>query len=68
MSAAFVPRPELEAQVRAAAEGAAFLLTGPRGAGKTTLLLRLARALERDGWSVVYLDLMGAASSPDRFG
>lgn len=68
MSGIEVPRPDLEARVRAAAEaGLPFLLTGPPGAGKTTLLLRLARVLDRSGWSPIYLDLMGAASSPDRF-
>jgi DNA polymerase III delta prime subunit len=68
VSAAWVPRPDLEAQLRARVEtGPPFLLGGPPGAGKTTLLLGLARALERDGWVCVYLDLMGAASSPDRF-
>ncbi|HET8647221.1 MAG TPA: ATP-binding protein, partial [Vicinamibacteria bacterium] len=40
---------------------------GPPGAGKTTLLQRTARALEGAGWATVYLDLMGAASSPERF-
>jgi hypothetical protein len=44
-----------------------FLLTGPPGAGKTTLLLRVAERLRADGWACVYLDLMAAASSPDRF-
>jgi DNA polymerase III delta prime subunit len=54
--------------VRAAVEtGPPFLFAGPPGAGKTTLLLGLARAFERDGWVCLYLDLMGAASSPDRF-
>jgi hypothetical protein len=43
------------------------LLTGPPGAGKTTLLLRAARALSERGWVPVYVDLMGAASSPERF-
>ena len=42
-------------------------LTGPPGAGKTTLLLRAADALAAAGWVPVYLDLMGAASSPERF-
>lgn len=46
--------------------GPAFL-TGPPGAGKTTLLLRVKTLLEGAGWSCVYLDLMAAASSPDRF-
>ena len=44
-----------------------FLLTGPPGAGKTTLLLRVAERLRAAGWACVYLDLMAAASSPDRF-
>ena len=43
------------------------LLGGPPGAGKTTLLLEIADTLHADGWSPVYLDLMGAASSPERF-
>jgi len=42
-------------------------LTGPPGAGKTTLLLRVAERLRGAGWACVYLDLMAAASSPDRF-
>lgn len=68
MSTAEVPRPDLEAELRARAEvSPPFLLAGPPGAGKTTLLLGLARALERDGWACLYLDLMGAASSPERF-
>src|SRR6185503_2987580 len=44
-----------------------LLLTGPPGAGKTTLLQTLAAALTREGYAVVSLDLMGAASSPERF-
>jgi hypothetical protein len=44
-----------------------FLFTGPPGAGKTTLLLRVAERLRAAGWACVYLDLMSAASSPDRF-
>jgi hypothetical protein len=50
-----------------AAVGGPLLLAGPPGAGKTTLLHRAARALETAGWRTVYLDLMGAASSPERF-
>jgi hypothetical protein len=46
--------------------GPAFL-TGPPGAGKTTLLLRVKALLEGSGWTCIYLDLMAAASSPDRF-
>jgi hypothetical protein len=48
-------------------DGPPLLLTGPRGAGKTTLLLSVCNALARDGWSPIYLDLMAAASSPERF-
>ena len=44
-----------------------ILVTGPPGAGKTTLLLETADALRAAGWAPVYLDLMGAASSPERF-
>ncbi len=63
-----VPRPDLEeALSRRARSGPPFLLAGPPGAGKTTLLLRLREALAAEGWLSVYLDLMGAASSPDRF-
>jgi hypothetical protein len=43
------------------------LLAGPPGAGKTTMLLRVAERLRVAGWACVYLDLMAAASSPDRF-
>ena len=68
MSVFEVPRPGLVAaladRVRA---GPPLLLTGPPGAGKTTLLLRVAERLRRDGWLPVYLDLMGAASSPEFF-
>lgn len=63
-----VRRPDLVAGLLARTRhGGAFLLTGPPGAGKTTLLQRLAEALAREGWVSVYLDLMGAASCPDRF-
>ena len=44
-----------------------MLLFGPPGAGKTTLLLETAGALSARGWTCIYLDLMGAASSPERF-
>ncbi len=50
-----------------ARRGGPLLLTGPPGAGKTTLLLRVAERLRTSGWTCVYLDLMAAASSPDRF-
>lgn len=69
MTAGFeIPRDELFRELSAKVRGSPpFLFAGPPGAGKTTLLLRLAEALARDGWAPVYLDLMGAASSPDRF-
>jgi hypothetical protein len=63
-----LPRPELlAALVSRVKAGPALVLSGPPGAGKTTLLQGLAGALTRDGWVPVYLDLMGAASSPERF-
>jgi len=43
------------------------VLSGPPGAGKTTRLLRVKAQLESAGWTCIYLDLMAAASSPDRF-
>ncbi len=68
MSGVEVPRADLEATLLARARSAPpFLLTGPPGAGKTTLLLSLREKLLREGMQPVYLDLMGAASSPDRF-
>ncbi len=68
MSPFEVPRADLdEALVGRARAGPPLLLAGPPGAGKTTLLLRLRERLAGEGWLPVYLDLMGAASSPDRF-
>lgn len=61
-------RPELlDPLVERACGGAPLLLTGPPGAGKTRLLAELAAALTRQGCGVVFLDLMAAASSPERF-
>ncbi|HEV8253411.1 MAG TPA: ATP-binding protein [Vicinamibacteria bacterium] len=67
MSAAF-PRIALRSAVLEAARGGpALLVTGPPGAGKTTLLLDCAETLAAAGWHILYLDLMAAASSPERF-
>lgn len=61
-------RPRLtSALVERASQGGPLVLAGPPGACKTTLLLQAARALADAGWTPVYLDLMGAASSPERF-
>jgi hypothetical protein len=68
MMPAEVPRRDLrEALLARARSGQPLLLTGPPGSGKTTLLHAVAEALRREGWITVYLDLMGAASSPERF-
>jgi len=68
MSAPEVSRRDLAQPVlERARQGPPLLLTGPPGAGKTTLLLALTRSLADEGWVAVYLDLMGAVSSPDRF-
>ncbi len=63
-----LPRDSLLAAAGEAARGpAALALTGPLGSGKSALLAQLARALQAAGWRTVSLDLMGAASSPERF-
>lgn len=62
-----IARLGLEAALRQRATGPPILLTGPPGSGKTTALLSLADTLAGEGWTPVYLDLMGAASSPARF-
>jgi hypothetical protein len=63
-----IPRPDLVAALVARVQsGAPFLLAGPPGSGKTTLLQEAVASLSRAGWAPVYLDLMGAASSPERF-
>ena len=51
----------------AVAGGHNLLVIGPPGSGKTTLLLQLRERLLHEGLQPVYLDLMAAASSPDRF-
>jgi hypothetical protein len=60
-------RPALEAALHARLDGPPFVLAGPPGSGKTTLLLALRERILRAGGRPVYLDLMGAASTPDRF-
>src|SRR3989442_11599357 len=63
-----LPRPALLDRVIARAPQAGpVLLFGPRGGGKTPLFLQPARALSAGGWTCIYLDLMGAASSRERF-
>ncbi len=57
----------LQAVVSRAKTGPPLLLTGPPGAGKTWLLRSAARMLAGEGWLPVSIDLMGAASSPERF-
>ncbi len=61
-----IARRGLEAALHQGVDGAPFLLAGPPGAGKTTALLALADRLGGEGWTPLYLDLMGAASSPER--
>ena len=61
-------RPELiDPLLERVRAGVPVVLAGPPGSGKTTLLQSLAAALVREGFAVVSLDLMGAASSPERF-
>lgn len=63
-----VPRDDLVGALIERARGAEpVLLTGPPGAGKTTLLHRTADRLARAGMCPVYLDLLCAASTPERF-
>jgi hypothetical protein len=67
MSAVRFPRREASALAEHALHAPPILVTGPPGAGKTTLLLETAEGVRSRGWEPVYLDLMGAASSPERF-
>jgi AAA ATPase-like protein len=60
-------RADLLGEARRAATGPPLLLTGPAGSGKTTLLHATADALAAEGWQPVYLDLLTAATSPERF-
>jgi hypothetical protein len=63
-----LPRPALVAELVSRVKAKApLVLGGPPGSGKTTLLHAVASSLARDGWVPVSLDLMGAASSPERF-
>ena len=65
---AHLSRPELEsALLQSARQGPPLVLTGPPGAGKTTLLRQLAKHLAAEGSVPIYLDLMGACSTPERF-
>ena len=67
MSAARFPRGAAAALPELLKDSPPILVTGPPGAGKTTVLSETADALRAAGWEPVYLDLMGAASSPERF-
>jgi hypothetical protein len=67
MPAGFPRRDLLAALLDRARQGPPVLLAGPPGAGKTWLLQALSDAFRGAGWEPVYLDLMGAASSPERF-
>ena len=60
-------RAELLAEVLRAQQGPPLLVTGPPGSGKTTLLHGAVDALAAEGWQPVYLDLLAAATSPERF-
>jgi hypothetical protein len=59
--------PLVQALAARAGEPGPLLVGGPPGAGKTTLLREVAESLASTGWLPISLDLMGAASSPERF-
>jgi hypothetical protein len=68
LTVSLVPRTDLEGALLDGAFGAApVLLAGPRGSGKTTLLQQAGERLRERGWEPIYLDLFGAASSPEQF-
>ena len=67
MSRPRFPRGAAEDLPTRAQDSPPLVVTGPPGAGKTTLLVESAAALRATGWEPVYLDLLGAASSPERF-
>ena len=67
MSRPRFPRGDAEDLPTRAQSEPPLVVTGPPGAGKTTLLVETAAALRAVGWEPVYLDLLGAASSPERF-
>ena len=67
MSRPRFPRGDAEDLPTRAQASPPLLVTGPPGAGKTTLLVEASAALRAAGWEPVYLDLLGAASSPERF-
>lgn len=67
-AATLVPRTDVEdALLDGAASPVPVLLAGTRGSGKTTLLLQAAERMRERGWEPIYLDLFGAASSPEQF-
>jgi hypothetical protein len=53
--------------LRRSEQGSPALLVGPPGAGKSTLLAQVAAALAARGARPVLLDLLTAASTPERF-
>lgn len=67
MSEVRFPRGAASGLAEQAGHAGPILVTGPPGGGKTSLLLETAAAMRARGWEPVYLDLMGAASSPERF-